>query len=108
MMRAEEHAHVLLRGGRVVDPQLGLDEVTDVLVSGDTIAAVGTDLEVPEGTFVVECVEKVVLPGLIDVHVHLRQPGLRVQGDDRERDARGGSRRIHRCVRDAQHRADRG
>ena len=53
----------------------GLDEVADVLVSDGAIAAVGNDLEVPEGTRVIECVEKVVLPGLVDAHVHLREPG---------------------------------
>jgi dihydroorotase len=74
-MRGEKHAHVLLRGGRVVDPQVGLDQVTDVLISGETIAAVGGDLDVPKGTFVVECAEKVVLPGLVDIHAHLREPG---------------------------------
>ncbi len=66
---------LLLKGGRVVDPQVGLDEVADVLVSSGKIEAVGADLEVPEGTEVVECAEKVVLPGLVDMHVHLREPG---------------------------------
>ncbi len=67
--------HLLLSGGRLVDSSLQLDEVADMLVSGDRIAAIGHDLEVPAGTLVVDCTEKVVLPGLVDVHVHLREPG---------------------------------
>jgi dihydroorotase len=68
-------APLLLRGGRVVDPAVGLDGVMDVLVKGGRIEAVGKDLEVPSGTTVVECAEKVVVPGLVDLHVHLREPG---------------------------------
>ncbi|MBE0476520.1 MAG: dihydroorotase [Coriobacteriia bacterium] len=73
---------LLLRGGRLVDPAEGLDAVADVLVGADgAIAAVGDPaaeagaLEVPKGATVIECAEKVVLPGPVDVHVHLREPG---------------------------------
>lgn len=66
---------LLLRGGRVVDPAVGLNGVMDVLVKGGRIEAVGTDLEASSGTTVVECAEKVVVPGLVDLHVHLREPG---------------------------------
>jgi dihydroorotase len=66
---------VLLRGGRVVDPQVGLDETTDVLVKGGKIAQVGKDLDAPTGATVVECAGKVVLPGFVDIHTHLREPG---------------------------------
>lgn len=66
---------LLLRGGRVVDPQIDLDGVVDVLVSGSRIEAVGQDLELPKETTVVECAEKIVLPGLVDIHTHLREPG---------------------------------
>ena len=66
---------VLLRGGRVVDPQTGLDEVIDVLIKGDSIAEVGADLEAPKGATIVECASKVVMPGLVDIHTHLREPG---------------------------------
>jgi len=66
---------LLLKGGRVVDPQVGLDGTADVLVAGDRIEAVGVDLELPKDTEVIECAEKVVMPGLVDVHAHLREPG---------------------------------
>jgi dihydroorotase len=65
----------LLKGGRVVDPASGIDGVHDVLIDGDRIARVGRDLAV-DGAEVVEIPAGFVLcPGLIDMHVHLREPG---------------------------------
>src|ERR1051325_1747986 len=69
---------MLLRGGRVVDPASGRDGAFDVLIDGDRIARVGRDLPVPEGdgARVVDVpAGLVVCPGLIDMHVHLREPG---------------------------------
>jgi dihydroorotase len=66
----------LLKGGRVVDPANGRDGVFDVLVDGDRIVRVGRDLPIDAGTRVVEIASGlVVCPGLIDMHVHLREPG---------------------------------
>jgi dihydroorotase len=66
---------ILLRGGRVVDPSQSLDATLDVLLARETVAAVGADLEAPESARVIDCAGLVVTPGLIDVHVHLREPG---------------------------------
>jgi dihydroorotase len=66
----------LLKGGHVVDPANGRDGVFDVLVEDDRIARVGRDLPVEAGTTVVDVpAGLVVCPGLIDMHVHLREPG---------------------------------
>src|SRR5258705_12410495 len=66
----------LLKGGRVVDPVNGRDGAFDVLIDGERIARVGRDLPVDAGTKVVEVPSGlVVCPGLIDMHVHLREPG---------------------------------
>src|SRR5262249_13129988 len=66
----------LLKGGRVVDPVNSRDGVFDVLIDGDRIARIGRDLPVDGGTAVVEIPGGlVVCPGLIDMHVHLREPG---------------------------------
>jgi dihydroorotase len=66
----------LLKGGRLVDPASGLDGAFDVLIDGDRVARVGRDLAVEAGTAVVEIPSGfVVCPGLIDMHVHLREPG---------------------------------
>jgi dihydroorotase len=72
---------LLLRGGHVVDPQAGLDEVCDVLVKDGRIAEVGRDLTAGSGTKIVECAEKIVVPGLVDMHVHLREPGFEYKED---------------------------
>ena len=65
---------LLLKGGRVVDPAAGLDAVCDVLIRDGVIVEVGTDLKMAKGD-TVDCAEKIVLPGLVDVHTHLRDPG---------------------------------
>ncbi len=72
---------LLLRGGRVVDPRAGLDIVADVLVRHGVIVEVGENLSAGEGGTVVECAEKIVMPGLIDIHTHLREPGLEYKED---------------------------
>src|SRR4051812_5086918 len=66
----------MLKGGRVVDPVNGRNGVFDVLIDADRIVKVGRDLPVDAGTTVVEIPSAfVVCPGLIDMHVHLREPG---------------------------------
>src|SRR6476659_8639646 len=67
---------MLLKGGRVVDPVNGRDGVFDVLIDGDRIARVGRDLATNAGVSVVDVPTGLVIcPGLIDMHVHLREPG---------------------------------
>ncbi|NPV70053.1 MAG: dihydroorotase [Firmicutes bacterium] len=73
---------LLLKGGRVVDPRSGLDRVADVLISGGVIERIGTDISHSEaGT--VNVSDRVVAPGFIDLHVHLRDPGLTEKEDIR-------------------------
>src|SRR3954465_14332114 len=68
-------AKTLLKGGRVIDPANGRDGVFDLLIDGDRIARVGRDLPM-EGAKIVDVPSGLVLvPGLIDMHVHLREPG---------------------------------
>lgn len=66
---------ILLRGGRVVDPASGIDGPADVLVCGSVVAAVGA-VDAPVTARVVDAEGLIVAPGLIDVHVHLREPGF--------------------------------
>jgi dihydroorotase len=66
----------LLKGGRVVDPANGRDGEFDVLIDGDRIVRVASDLSPEAGVSVVELPDGfVVCPGFIDMHVHLREPG---------------------------------
>lgn len=71
---------------------------TDVLVEGTTITAIGPDLEAPEGAEVVDADGCILLPGLVDLHTHLREPG----GEEAETvdtgtsaAARGGFTAVH-------------
>jgi dihydroorotase len=70
------NAALLIRGGRVIDPAGGIDAVQDVLVEAGTIKRVGPKLPAPERAEVVDATGKIVCPGFIDIHVHLREPGL--------------------------------
>jgi N-acyl-D-aspartate/D-glutamate deacylase len=75
--------NVLLRGGRVVDPGSGTDEVRDVLVEDGRITAVGTGLGAPEGAAVLDVAGLVVGPGFIDLHSHVHSiAGQRLQAFD--------------------------
>ena len=68
----------LLKGGRVVDPAASLDGMLDVLIDGDRIARVGRDLPgaLVDGGEIIEVPPSLIIcPGLIDMHVHLREPG---------------------------------
>jgi dihydroorotase len=65
---------MLLRGGRLVDPASGHDGAADVLLDGAVVAEVGPGLKAA-GARVVDCGGLVVCPGLVDLHVHLREPG---------------------------------
>ena len=65
---------LLLKGARVIDPQIEIDEETDVLVDGERIVGVGTGLSA-EGAQVIDLSGKCLVPGLVDIHVHLREPG---------------------------------
>jgi dihydroorotase len=66
---------MLIRGGRVLDPSSGTDAVLDVLLADGRVARVGQGIDAPEGAEVVDASGMIVSPGLIDVHVHLREPG---------------------------------
>ena len=66
---------LLLKGGRIVDPSQGMDVVGDVLLRAGRIEACGGSLGTPDGAELMDCSGLVVTPGMIDVHVHLREPG---------------------------------
>src|SRR5579863_10408106 len=68
---------LLISGGRVIDPANGFDGPADVLVLDGKIAAVGATAgaQAPVGTPRLDASGKVVCPGLIDLHAHLREPG---------------------------------
>ncbi|MBQ9057650.1 MAG: dihydroorotase [Atopobiaceae bacterium] len=64
----------LIKGAHCVDPQVSLDEVCDVLIDGTRIVEVGKDLSADDAT-VIEAEGRYLVPGLVDMHVHFRDPG---------------------------------
>jgi dihydroorotase len=66
---------LLLTGGRVVDPANHIDSLADVLIVDGKISAVGKNLSAPKGIEILDASGKIICPGLIDLHVHFREPG---------------------------------
>ena len=66
---------LLLKGGTVIDPSQGLNEILDVAITAGRITQVAANLPDAEAARVIEVPGKVVAPGLIDIHAHLYQPG---------------------------------
>lgn len=66
---------VLLQGGRVIDPSRGTDGLADLLMEDGRIVAVGRNIPVPDGGMVRNVAGRIVAPGFIDLHTHLREPG---------------------------------
>ncbi len=66
---------LLIKNGRVIDPASATDKLADVLIRDGSIAAVGPNLDTP-GAEVLDATGLVVAPGFIDMHVHLREPGI--------------------------------
>ena len=67
---------LLLKGARVIDPAASIDGIRDVRIEGDRIACVETSIEPDAADEVIDLAGKVLVPGLIDMHVHLREPGF--------------------------------
>ncbi|MBI2973732.1 MAG: dihydroorotase [Armatimonadetes bacterium] len=85
--------NVLIRGGRVIDPSAGLDRAADVLIVDGRIAAVESHLDARADVPVIDAAGMIVAPGLVDMHVHFRDPGQTHKEDitsGAEAAARGG------------------
>ncbi len=65
---------LLIKNGRVVDPKSGFDQVADVLVDGKKVVKIADAIE-EAGAEVIDATGLVVAPGLVDIHVHFREPG---------------------------------
>ncbi|KPK42293.1 MAG: dihydroorotase [Omnitrophica WOR_2 bacterium SM23_29] len=65
---------ILLKGGHIVDPINKVDSSSDILIKDEKIAKIGKSLKANSAR-IIDCDGKFVLPGLIDMHTHLRQPG---------------------------------
>ncbi|HEY1965196.1 MAG TPA: dihydroorotase [Acidobacteriaceae bacterium] len=67
---------ILIRGGHLIDPAANIDAPRDLLIENGRVAAVDTKLNIDAQTVqVIDATGLVVTPGLVDIHVHLREPG---------------------------------
>ena len=71
---------LLIRGGHVVDPANNIDKIADVLIVDGKIAAVAENITF-SAHFDYDATGKIVTPGLIDMHVHFREPGQEAKED---------------------------
>ena len=65
---------ILIKNGRVIDPANKIDGTFDILIEGSKISKVAKNIK-NGAADIIDAVDKIVLPGLIDMHVHLREPG---------------------------------
>lgn len=72
---------MIIKNGRVIDPKTGLDQIMDLAIEDGTIVKLGTDLNDLPDAQVIDASGMIVAPGLIDVHVHFRDPGLTYKED---------------------------
>lgn len=79
---------ILIEGGQIVGPN-GVERA-DVLIRGNSIVATGLDLPVPGGVRTIDATGCVVMPGLVDLHTHLREPGA-AEAETIETGARGAA-----------------
>lgn len=67
---------LLLKGGQVIDPANKINKKADLLIEDNKIAQVGSGIKVDQKAAVIDVTGKIVVPGLIDMHTHLREPGF--------------------------------
>ena len=73
---------ILLKNGRIIDPDTNLDMIGDVLIDKDRIIDIADNIDIGENeTQVIDCSGCVVGPGLVDIHVHFRDPGFTYKED---------------------------
>lgn len=75
---------ILIKNGRIVDPVRQFDDIADILIDGKTIVKVGKNLEFDENDSnlrVIDASGLVAAPGLVDAHVHFRDPGFTYKED---------------------------
>ena len=72
---------ILIKNGRVIDPKNNIDEKLDIIIKDERIYKIGHFQDNGEYEKIIDAEGKIVSPGLIDVHVHFRDPGLTYKED---------------------------
>jgi dihydroorotase len=74
--------NILIRNGRLIDPAAGVDKPLDVYIADGAIVEIGENLDYGRAeTTVIDASGKIVAPGLVDMHCHLREPGFEYKED---------------------------
>jgi dihydroorotase len=71
---------LVIKNGRVINPATKFDEIADVLIEDGKIKEIGANLDAGDAS-VYDAAGKIVTPGLIDLHVHFREPGQEAKED---------------------------
>lgn len=71
---------IIIKGGRVIDPKTNLDKVTDVYINDGIIEKIAENIDVSDAE-IIDAKGKIVAPGLVDMHCHLRDPGYEYKED---------------------------
>lgn len=66
---------ILIKNGRLIDPKTGFDDLTDLLIDGKKIVKIGKNLIERSNVKIIDATDCIVAPGLVDIHVHFREPG---------------------------------
>ena len=69
---------LLLKNGRVIDPVTKVDKIQDVLIDGNQIIKLGTNLSAPDAKLL-DCTGLIIAPGLMDAHVHFRDQAIPIK-----------------------------
>ena len=70
------NGHILLKSGRVYDPFIGLNDVSDILIKDGIIIEVSNNISSKKSYKVINCDDKIITNGFIDLHAHFREPGF--------------------------------
>ncbi|HAS91769.1 MAG TPA: dihydroorotase, partial [Clostridiales bacterium] len=70
---------MIIKNGRVIDPQSKMDEIADILIEEGIITRIHKNINIKDE--VINAEGKIIAPGLIDVHVHFREPGFEYKED---------------------------
>ena len=65
---------LLIKNGRVIDPENNIDEICDILVENNTISKVANNI-LADADNIIDATNKIIMPAIVDMHVHLREPG---------------------------------
>lgn len=71
----------LIRNGRVICPKSGIDRTADVWIQNGVIAEIGENIATNDETVIIDASDKIVMPGIVDIHTHLRTPGFEYKED---------------------------